>query len=771
MLILSLAAGTAHAADEALLLDVEINGYATGKIGEFTQRGSDLLAQRAELTALGFRIPETTASGTRDLIALSALPGLTWRLDAATQTLYLAAAPTLLQPTVLRASDEPGADIAVQSGTGATLNYDLSVISAAGETQGSGLFDVRGFSPWGVASSGYLVRAGRRAGQNDVVRLESTYTYSQPETDRRYRLGDVISGGPGWSRPVRLAGVQITSDFSMRPDLVTFPLPTLREVAAVPSTLDVMANGSVILSREVGAGPFEVPQLPLSTGAGLISMALTDPLGRQVIAALPFYATSNLLAPGLQTYTAQAGAVRRRFGESSSDYGGFAALASYRRGVTPRLTLEGSAEAARGLIMTGLGLTANIADVVILDLAAAASHSPAGPGAQLVLGAQHFAGVFSYGLSATLASPAFRDVAAMDGDLPPRLRLGASAGLTLGHLGSVSLYYAGIDPQDDRSPSPLLPEADLRRTGGRSHVLSANYLVQVGRLAVYVVGFRELGDHHSGTMLFELTLPLGARASGSASVSKGPDGLESQVQVGRPATSVGDLGYQVHASSGQATHAFAELAYRTHWSLLSAGVDQLGGRTSFRAESTGAVSLLDHRLFASNLIQDSFAVVDTRGLGRVRVLSENRDAGRTSASGAMLVPDLRSFGVNRIDIAPLDIPLDASVDTTTRWVRPQDRSGVVVRFPVRVSHGALLRLVDGASQPLPVGSTAVPDRAGAAAAPVGYDGEAYVEDLLPHNGITVSMPDGSRCVAAFDYRAIPGEIPVIGPLICKAVQP
>ena len=51
--------------------------------------------------------------------------------------------------------------------------------------------------------------------------------------------------------------------------------------------------------------------------------------------------------------------------------------------------------------------------------------------------------------------------------------------------------------------------------------------------------------------------------------------------------------------------------------------------------------------------------------------------------------------------------------------------------------------------------------------PVSYDGEAYVEDLSPHNELSVERPDGRRCVVAFDYRAVPGEIPTIGPLPCR----
>jgi outer membrane usher protein len=171
-------------------------------------------------------------------------------------------------------------------------------------------------------------------------------------------------------------------------------------------------------------------------------------------------------------------------------------------------------------------------------------------------------------------------------------------------------------------------------------------------------------------------------------------------------------------------------------------------------------------LFASNTINDSFAVVDTNGVGHIRVFDENREVGRTDPAGKLLVPDLRSFDINHLAIDPNDVPLDATVPFFARKVRPQDRSGVVVEFPVKRSHGALLRLVDASGRPIGVGSVATLDATGAAV-PVGYGGEAYLQGLKPRNRVSVVEPDGRRCAAAFAYRPQPGEIPAIGPVVCR----
>ena len=167
----------------------------------------------------------------------------------------------------------------IESGTGVTLNYDTAGTFSGGQKGGSGSMDMRAFSPRGILSSDWLAYAGATtgpSGTNTAIRLDSAYTFADVNTLRRYSLGDFITGGLAWTRPVHLEGAQIHSDFSMRPDLVTFPLPSISGSAAVPSTVNVLADGNLTVSSQVAAGPFEIPQLPVVAGAGTISMTVTN---------------------------------------------------------------------------------------------------------------------------------------------------------------------------------------------------------------------------------------------------------------------------------------------------------------------------------------------------------------------------------------------------------------------------------------------------------------------------------------------------------------
>ncbi len=755
-------------ADVTLLLEVQINGHSTGKVGEFTMHRGKLMARLAELRDLGFRVPDSISVTSGGLIALSDLPGLTWSLDLKKLELNVTASDNRLLPTVLRpiGRDTASDHRVIESGTGLTLNYDTVGSFSGGAAGGIGSIDVRAFSSWGVASSGWLGYAGSASsvpGTTTAIRLDSAYTFADVNSLRRYSLGDFINGGLSWTRPIHLEGAQIRSDFSMRPDLVTFPLPTVAGSTAVPSSVSVLADGNLIVENQVGAGPFEVPQLPVVSGAGTISMTVTNALGQQVTLTQPFYASSSLLDSGLQTYAVQTGLVRRNWGTISDDYGKLAGTIVYRRGLTRRFTIEGSAEGTPGAALAGAGGVAQIANLGVINFSAAVSGGSGHTGGQFSLGAQRIGRVFSIGGSAIIANRDYRDVASMNGDGVPRKQLSGFISLYFKRYGSIGAAYSGID--QDATPTPINLGA---MSAEHSHVASGNYSLQFRRMSIYATGFKDFASTSGGSGLqVGVTIPIGRRSS--VNVSGTSDG-SAQLQAQRSAALIGEWGYDAYASAGNSQHEFGQVQYKSLVGLFTAGVDESAGQTTMRLESQGALSFVDGGIFPSNEIYDSFAIVDTSPMPHVHVYQENRDVGRTDSSGRLLVPDMRSFDLNHINIEPTDIPPDVTVNTAAREMRPQDRSGVVIKFPIKISRSALLHLVDNIGVPMPLGSTATL-RATGAVVPVGYDGEAYIEDLSTHNELAVERVDGRICSVTFDYHPVPGDIPSIGPLKCKEVRP
>jgi outer membrane usher protein len=769
------------------VLEVVVNGFSTNKVADVVQQGDRLFIKGADLTELGLRVPPGTPESSQDLYAIDSLPNVSARVDAASQILEVTAADSALLTKELRLRGPEDMGTPVESSTGLTLNYDVNGAHTNGLAYGSGLFEGRIFSPLGVASTDFLAFAGSGFGEtnNEPIRLDSTYVYSDFDSQKRFVLGDTITGGLAWTRPVRLGGLQITRDFSMRPDLITFPLPTVTGSAAVPSTVDVLVNGSRALSQEVQPGPFSVPQLPVITGAGQVQLTVTNALGQQVTSTLPFYASSNLLAPELFTSSLEGGFVRREWGALSNDYGDFAASGTIRRGLNDNLTLEAHAEGTRDQGMGGAGLVANLFNFAILNVDAAGSSFRGHAGGEAVLGLQRVGPVFSFGAQAILATREFSDIATTEGDPAPIKQITASMSASLGAFGSAGVAWSqihqpgsvflgsigrgpSITPPDPPGPAPGLGP-DPFVPGQISEILTASYSVQLfGDAYLYANGFHDFANGGTGASV-GITVSLGGRDSVNASglYQRGAP-LTGQFQAERSVSDVGDLGYQAYASTD--SHEFGLLQYKSPWGLFSAGVDHLQSETTVRVEAQGAVSYIDKQIFPTNTVTDSFAVVNTNGVGGVHVFTENRPAGVTDDNGQLLVPDMLAWQNNHLAIEPGDVPVDAQVPYVAKIVRPPDRSGIVVGFPITTTYGALLTLVDEAGHPIPLGSTATLESTGTVE-PVGYDGQTFVEHLGAANRVAVQTPNGNRCVVSFGFKPVPGEIPQIGPLTCRKESP
>jgi outer membrane usher protein len=453
--------------------------------------------------------------------------------------------------------------------------------------------------------------------------------------------------------------------------------------------------------------------------------------------------------------------VRLNWGAISNDYGTAAGAAIYRRGITRKFTVEGSIEGASGSMAEGAGGVLQIGNLGVVNFAAVASSGSSGVGAQYSAGAQRIGRVFSLGASTTIANRNYRDIASLNGAGVQRKQLNAFTSLALKRLGTVGAAYTEVAQDPASLPLGIV-------AAQHSRVVTANYSRQIHHMSIYAIEFRNFTSSGSNSgMQVGLTIPLGKRSSANVSGSSDESG---QIQVQQSAPQIGDWGYQAYISAGNSIHEFAQAQYKSRIGLYTAGVDINDGATTVRLESLGALSFVDHGLFPSNQIYDSFAIVDTNPIPHVRVLQENRLAGRTNSKGRLLVPDMRAFELNHIAIEPNDIPADVTMDLSTREIRPQDRSGVVVKFPIQFSHAALLKLVDEAGLPISLGSTATL-RATGAIAPIGYDGDVYIENLSAHNELTVVRSDGRSCTAAFDYKPLPGDIPSIGPLRCQEKKP
>lgn len=786
-----------HARDRSLHLDVLLDGQSIGLIGAFRQnQGGEMLAVRKELEELGIRVPPSFSGD--DEVALGAIPGVSFKYDEPAQRIDIKLPPDGRLPKVydMRPGIAPG-PAPERSSVGAVLNYTLFGTSEDKQFRSfwryptlSATLDARLFSPVGVFSqTGILSDQSMAGGGTDALRLETSWTYSDPGSLVSYRAGDLISSGLAWTRPIRLGGLQVQRNFGLRPDLITLPLPGVTGSAAVPSTVDIFVNGTKTISQDVGSGPFRITNIPILTGNGNASVVVRDASGRQSESSLPFVVSSNLLRPGLFDFSAEIGLPRLQYGLRSSLYDeGIAGSASGRYGVTDTMTVVAHAEGAQGLGMGSFGGVFGLGRYGVLTAAGAGSWRDGQLGGQSYLSFE----TQLWGASLMVASQrsfgAYRDLASISGApfasgygnyvaaaastaetatsserrlLPPRALDRASVSLPIPVLGgAISLGFAHVKPM----------------VGRANRIVNVTYTRPLwGGGSFYATAYRDLADRSSAGIFAGLSFPFGTNMTSSAGANRVGSGWSLAADVNKPVDQeIGSVGWRIRDVEGQdgQKRRSASIAYRGSAGLLEAGVAQGASGFSGTVQLDGAIAMAGGGIFAANRIDDAFAVAKV-GAPDVDVLFENRVVARTNASGNALVPGLRSYQPNKISIDPRGLPIDALSETTVEVRAPSDRAGVVVDFGVRsTSNSAIVILQDVAGQPIRVGATGAlqPGLKGTSAAGpefvVGYDGRAFIENLAADNEVLVALETGS-CKARFSFVPHAGRQVSIGPVPCR----
>ena len=753
----------AAAIERTLILAVELNDWPLQTTVVATDQDGDLLIHREDWAAIGLEAP---SGAPKDLVSLRSRAGVSYSIDEPRQVLLLHAGESALLHQLLgeaRRLKQPDA-----SAFGAALNYDTLVLRGNAQAFGS-LTEARIDTPWGTLSQSVLFATPAK---DWATRLATTFTHSDYEDGRTWRVGDVVTGGLPWTRPFHLVGVQTQTNFAMRPDLVTYPVPSLSGHVAVPSTVDLLVNGVRQFSTEIQPGAFTIRQPPMATGAGDISVVSSNALGQQIIKTVPFYSSAALLAEELKSFTIETGMAQTGYGRSDAAYPIPAASASFRIGARDWLTAETHAEVSGNLQTAGAGIVLNAFNLGIVSVAAAGSHTaPAGNTAAPGTGGFYSARIeshdtrISYALSFAAAAARFRDVPAMLGDPVPRRTVTASLGYSLALPGSLRLSWVS-------SRGGLLPIYAANRlpwlSVGNAEIGSVTYTRPVGeRASFYASAYRDFGRAESAGAVFGISVPLGVTRSVGAFASVSAGAPSITVDATQNAVSAGDIGLRTRVSTDAGGTGQAEASYISQHATSALAVEQYGRQRNRRGELHGALVLAGGRLFATNRIQDSYAVVDTDGQPGVPVLLENRLVGETDASGHLLLPDLRGWDENRVSIDPRTLPADIETDQLNILIRPADHSGVVARFPISRGKSALIRLVDQAGVPIPAGTTAILRTTGKHL-PIGFDGEVFASGVAPDDALLVATPAGT-CNATFHFTPMPNDIPVIGPVVCIPV--
>jgi outer membrane usher protein len=454
---------------------------------------------------------------------------------------------------------------------------------------------------------------------------------------------------------------------------------------------------------------------------------VTDADGQVTKVQIPYYRSTQLLAPGVDEYSYSAGFSRVGLGAESFSYGQPAFLGFHKVGIFNWLTGGLRAELGENLLNAGptaaftLGLLGEISGAFAVSVsggtfgyAGEADYSYLSKWFGVSVSAKYLSREYS-----TLFLSPDADKTQWEGS--------ASLAFNTALTGSFSAgaSYARLWDGADRETVTISYARPLGENLQLTAILSG--IVQEGAVQYQgSVGARILiGEALSGVSYRTDTMSSGVSADIQKSAPRGTGwGYTGNVREARDGT--GQLTFDGSAS----------ITYNGLHGVYSGSAEYLHDQSQIEAElnGKGSLVLIDNSLQLTQPVTDSFALVKVEGVPGVRVKYANQYVGITDRTGRAIVPGLASYNENEVSIEPADIPMSFTSDVTRVFVSPPYRGGGVVTFKVTMLHaliGKLYIVKNGARSPaafagleVTVGSTVISSM-------TGMDGAFYLENIPP----------------------------------------
>jgi len=738
---------------ETFLLDVTVNSQPLPEIVRVEKLADGRLAlPLGTWQAARLRPPDgepLTLPDNQRGYTLESISGLTYKVDHRRMTLAITAPATAFTGSAIDQGRGGGSPPNLAP-LGFYFDYDASVNSGDDGFDSYGaLVEGVAFNKWGSTVAGMVLRGDRES--DEAVRTETFWQRDLPGPMETLVLGDTIGSGGAWSRPARYAGIRWARDFSLRPGFITMPMPSISGSAALPSTVDVLINNRLQQSERVDPGPFELTNVPVTSGAGEINLIVRDLLGRETVVAQSYYLSPRLLAKGLSDFSLEAGVLRENYGSESNDYGDSFAAGTYRYGLTPALTGETHIEIQPLRQAAGIDLFGLIGSLGAAEASVAIANDDGIQGFHCLLGLERSTPSGGGSLRWEYFDRDFIQFASLPGETRPRERYSANLGILLFKNISAGINYTLQSSW----------EGDSLNMATASLGLSLPWDMHLNTYAS-----QELDDEHDWSFGVILSMPLGNQRTASVSSNRGTDGRTiNRTEVSQSPPAGPGLGWRLRASDDLDQLWQGGFTWNTNVGQFNAEASDTANNPAIRLGAKGAVGLLGGHLFTARSIgSGSFAVVKVGDLADVPVYRSNQLVATTNTSGMALVPNLLPYQENQLTIDPAELPFDIVIHGVKVTAVPYARSGLFADFPVRRSRNALVLLhrADGTVVPAGARVTVSP---GENEFLVGKRGEVYLMDLADSNSLSVHWQGGScHLDLSLDPKG-PSE-PRIGPLTC-----
>jgi len=597
-----------------LYLELVINDFSTNHIAAIDYKKPDfyILPQDLEVTGINPVHWQQLKPNEDGKINLNQIKNLAIIYQQEKQQLLITV-PAAWLPNQMVSLNSPQSYYPAKNSNGLLFNYDAYISKPQhGDDYAAIWTDLRLFTDDGALQSTGSYQHPFNQKAKRYIRYDTNWQTSNQESMSTIDVGDFITNTLSWSNPVRLGGLQVSKNFSIRPDIITYPLPQLSGENNLPSTVDLLVNGYNVESSSLNAGPFTLTNIPFINGAGEATIVTTDALGRQISTTVPLYVTSSLLKQGLTDYSFSAGFIRQKYAIDSFRYNQVAINGNYRYGLTDYLTAESHVEASKYLQQLGLGSSLRLGVYGVMNGAYAQSYYGSKSGKKVTLGYQYNHRAFNIALQYSKTDNKFFGLPNLEyGYQTENTNRQITLGLPLGMAGNLVAGYFKIKSQN-QSANEL-----FNLSWNRSFNQFGNLFFSVSKS----------NQNNNWTGFLQWMIPLN-QGNDTLSITANKD---SQNQYSQRVNYNhyqpynggfgGNLSYQ--NNSRQDNYYQGDISWRNQNVELSGGAYGTNNDETLWGNATGSVIFMDNQFYAANSVQDSFVAVSTDHIANIDIYYEN----------------------------------------------------------------------------------------------------------------------------------------------------
>ena len=677
--------------------------------------------------------------------------GFSYKFNPALQTLEIAASADAFQGVVFGIPVRKYKPI--ESSPGFFMNYNVSGTETKNSNSSvGGILGFVGFNKTGSVTHEQSLL--NESSSNKSIRGNTFFKKDFPDAMESFVIGDTLSSDGDWSRPARYLGVRWSRDFLTQPGYVTYPSPSLKGSAALPSVVDVYINNQKQFQQTLTPGPFDYRNVPLTTGAGEVNLVVKDLLGRETVITKSFYTQNSMLKEGLSDFSLESGLFRNNYGTLSNDYSSPFVAGTYRQGLTDDITGQSRFEAGAERQAIGADVTSVIGTLGSIHLATAVSKdSERDTGTLYNVGLERRTPKYLVGAQYKSYSKDYTPFAYSSLETRPKNIFNATATVPIYKDLATSLSY--------------VEQTSYDTTAFRNVSLTTGITLPL-QISMSVIANKSLSTDKAWFAGLNFNIPLGKDYSSYLNSNRQNNGdIINTVNLTKNIPAGEGIGWGLNLSDDATQQTRANIIVNTGSAQFSSEINQGQNNNAIRLGANGSLGYAEGLTFATRSIgDDSIAIVKVGDLKGIPIYNQNQIMTHTNDQGLAFVK-IRPYEKAKISIDPNTLPLDVDLNETKREPVAYAKSSVLVDFSiVRLKH-VLITILKADGTFVPAGAKVVV-KGQEEVFYVGRRGEVYISNLEDVSHLTITWKEHS-CEFNVEYKSAEvsdSDEKRIGPLKC-----